>query len=69
MKNSMIYYKIWYKKEEIGQTDEISSADMNTDENIAARQKFIDEHAAENGIDPASEFYTMSMHTNEPVME
>lgn len=65
----MVYYTVWYKKEQIGQTDEMLDENVNTEENIAARQKIIDDHAAENGIDPTSEMYRMRMETNEPVVE
>lgn len=64
----MVYYTIWYKKEQIGQTDEVLDEDANTDENIAVRQKIIDDHAAANGIDSTSELYRMQKETNEPVM-
>ena len=64
----MVYYTVWYKKEQIGQTDEMLDEDANTDENIAARQKIIDEHAAANGLDPTDENYYMAMRSNEPVM-
>lgn len=65
----MIYYTVWYKKEQIGQTDEMLDEDANTEENIAARQKIIDDHAAANDLDPTDENYAMAMRSNEPVME
>ena len=68
MRKSMVYYTVWYKKEQIGQTDEMLDEDANTDENIAARQKIIDDHAAANELDPTSISYRMRKETNDPVV-